>query len=311
MFQRNVNLSQYSNYRIGGPATYFFSAGNTAEIKKALAEWQKVGDGKPVFIMGGATNLLISDRGFDGLVIRMSDGGFKTEGDKIRVSAGVQMSELLNYSITHSLSGLEWAGGLPGTVGGAVRGNAGAFAGETKDSIFEVTSLDITGRKPRLVKRNNSECAFGYRNSIYKVNDGREVIVEAIFALKKGDPKIIAEKIQEKIAYREDRQPLDYPNIGSIFKNVDMKLIPKKLQAKVANVVKVDPFPVVPTAYLISEAGLRGVSFGGAMISPKHPNFIINVLDASSEDVKSLIKLVKGEVKRKFGVILEEEVIYL
>ena len=311
MFLKNIKLSRYSNYRIGGRASYFFEAKNIEEIKSALGKWRAIGNGKPIFIFGGGTNLLINDDGFDGLVLKIFDGGLTAEGEKIRAGAGIQMSELLNYSITRSLSGLEWAGGLPGTVGGAVRGNAGAFSGETKDNILEVISLDISGKNPKLVKRSAGQCQFGYRNSVYKINDGREIILEAVFGLKKGDGKIIAEKIGEKIAYRISRQPLEYPNIGSIFKNVDLRLVPPRYRKKWANIVKSDPFPVLPTAHIISEAGLKGVSCGGAMISPKHPNFIVNVLDASSEDVKKLIKLVKGEVKRKFEVILEEEVIYL
>lgn len=311
MFQRNIKLSLHSNYRIGGPASYFFVAKNADELVAALNEWRKNGVSKPVFLMGGGTNLLINDKGFDGLVIKFSDGGIKVEENKIRVSAGVSMAELLAVSEKAGLSGLEWAGGLPGTVGGAIRGNAGAFGGETKDAVVEVTSVEVAVKKLRVIKRLASNCQFSYRNSIFKINDGQEVIVEAIFALKKGNPKEIVEKIREKIEYRKNRQPLDYPNIGSVFKNVDLKLIPEKLREKVAPVVKTDPFPVVPTAYLISEAGLKGVSYGGAMISPKHPNFIINVLDASSEDVKNLIQLVKSEVQSKFGVILEEEIIYL
>lgn len=312
LFRRNVKLSAYSNYKIGGVAGYFCAPTSADEIVAALREWKKTKRRtQKIFILGGGTNLLINDRGFDGLVIKPSIGGISADEVKIRVGSGVLMRELVDFAAIHGLSGLEWAGGLPGTVGGAIRGNAGAFGGETKDVVFEVASLNIAKKEPRLMKRMTNECAFGYRMSIFKINDGDEIILEAVLQMKTGDPAVIARAVAEKINFRETRHPMDYPNIGSIFKNVDAKTVPQKLQKDIARVIKNDPFPVVPAAYLIAQSGVKGVSFGGAMISPKHPNFIVNVLDASSDDVKSLIKLVKSRVKKKFGIVLEEEVIYV
>jgi UDP-N-acetylmuramate dehydrogenase len=239
----------------------------------------------------------------------------------LKVGAGESIPQFLNFLVSHGLSGFEWAGGLPGTVGGAIRGNAGAFGGETKDAVAEVVSLDISGRTPKLIKRNNKQCRFGYRNSIFKMRDlnlrtsdvqsigPKEIVLEVVFQLKRGDKQAIKEAIEEKIRYREERQPLDYPNIGSIFKNVDLHRVPKKLRASLAHVIKKDPFPVVPTAYLISESGLKGIVCGGAMVSPKHPNFIINALGAQADDVKKLISLVKSEVYGKFKIKLEEEIV--
>ena len=137
---------------------------------------------------------------------------------------------------------------------------------------------------------------------------GKEIILTASFGLRGGNRKEIESAINEKITYRRSRHPLEYPNIGSIFKNVALDTVAADVKPLVAHVVKQDPFPVVPTAYLISEAGLKGVSSGGAMISPKHPNFIVNVLSACASDVKKLINLAKKEVKDKFGIELEEEV---
>lgn len=309
MLDNGIDLKTYSNYKIGGRARQFCNPKNVEGLKEAVLNARK--EKLPIFILGGGTNLLISDKGFDGLVLKPEMNTLQVSGLTLRVGAGVLIEDLLNFTISKGLSGFEWAGGLPGTVGGAIRGNAGAFGGETKDNIHEVTSLDISSEIPKVVARDNVECNFGYRNSIFKINDGREVITEAIFKMKKGDKKAIRAAIEEKIAYRKARQPLEYPNIGSIFKNVDLRLVPKKLHVELAHVVKTDPFPVVPTAHLISECGLKGVSWGGAMISPKHPNFIVNVLDAKAEDVKTLIKLVKTGVKEKFGIKLEEEVIYV
>jgi len=307
--KENIDLKSFSNYRIGGPARYFFNPKNLEELKESVQEARRLKS--PIFILGSGTNLLISDAGFPGAVIKPELTKLQVTGDKIQVGAGVLMSEVLKVAAERGLAGLEWSGGLPGTVGGAVRGNAGAFAGETKDTIVEVTSIQLTTDNLELITRNNAQAKFGYRTSWYKENNGKEIIIEAIFQLKPGDSKAIGSVMEEKIKYRQDRQPLEYPNIGSIFKNVDLKLVPEKLHTMVAAVVKKDPFPVVPTAFLISEAGLKGVACGGAMVSPKHPNFIVNVMHASAKDVECLIDLVKSSVKDKFGINLEEEIIYV
>ncbi|MBI2034011.1 MAG: UDP-N-acetylmuramate dehydrogenase [Candidatus Liptonbacteria bacterium] len=302
--KENVPLSEWSSYRIGGTASYFFDAEDFGGIKEAL-EWAKK-ENQPVFILGGGTNLLIDDKGFRGLVLKPSLNFIEAHSEEIEVGAGVKMHDLLNFTIKKGLSGLEWAGGLPGTFGGAIRGNAGAFKGEIKDVVRSVKGLDTETLKE--VQRSQKECRFGYRSSIFKEKNGAEIILGATLKLKKGNQKEIQRAIEEKIDYRLARHPMEYPNIGSIFKNVAVERFPKNNLAAVEKVIKVDPFPVVPTAYLISEAGLKGVALGGAMVSPKHPNFIVNVLNAQAEEVRSLIELVKSEVKKKFKIELEEEV---
>ncbi|MDP3901780.1 MAG: UDP-N-acetylmuramate dehydrogenase [bacterium] len=309
MFESQVLLAKYSSYKIGGAARYFYIARTVGQLEKAVVKAKN--DGLKIFILGGGTNLLINDRGFDGAVIKPEINNLQVLNTTMRVGAGVSIAQLLNDSIAHSLSGLEWAGGLPGTLGGAIRGNAGAFGGEIKNVIKEVVSLDISGPSPRLVKRNNEECVFGYRDSVFKRSNGNDIIVEATMQFEKGDKSIIASAILDKIKYRQERQPLEYPNIGSIFKNIDLKKINKDQIQQFVSVIKTDPFPVIPTAFLIHQAGLKGVSYGGAMISTKHPNFIINTSQASAADIKKLIELIKFEVKRKFGVELEEEVQYV
>ena len=309
MFDTNILLSTYSSYKIGGKARYFFEAKNLESLEKAVAKGKS--EKLPIFVLGGGTNLLISDDGFNGLVLKPNLVKLKAGNPEIEAEAGALMSDLLEFAAERGLSGLEWAGGLPGTLGGAIRGNAGAFGGEIKDSIKEVVSIDIASTAPKAVKRFNAECRFSYRNSIFKENGGKEIIVSAILKMKKGDKKQIRGAIEEKIKYRKERHPMEYPNIGSIFKNVDAKNITKAQLGKFKAVIKTDPFPVVPTAFLLSEAGLKGTSFGGAMISPKHPNFIVNVLNASADDVKNLVSLAKKTVLKKFGIKLEEEVIYV
>ena len=194
-----------------------------------------------------------------------------------------------------------------------MRGNAGAFKGEMKDSIIEVTSLDISGTEPKLIKRNNSDCHFGYRSSIFKEKDGEEIVLEVRFALEPGNKEEIQKAINDKIAWRKARQPLDHPNVGSIFKNIDWHLVPKKWQEdeELKSHLKTDPFPILPAATLIDKTGLKGEEVGGAMVSPKHPNFIINSNNASAEDVKALIKIVKERVHDKYDIWLEEEVMII
>ena len=255
---------------------------------------------------------MFGDKGLDGVVLKNEIDTFEIlDNNQLRVGAGVPIERILMCSIEEGLSGLEWAGGLPGTLGGAIRGNAGAFKGETKDSIIEVTSLRIGSESPEIIHRNNKECRFGYRSSIFKTDCPDEIILEATLQLMPGDRNEIRKVIEEKINYRKERHPIEHPNIGSIFKNVDCKDVPQELRETFAKAVKQDPFPVVPTAFLISEAGLKGMRHGGAMISPKHPNFIVNVGDATAADVKALILLVKKTIKAKFHIDLEEEIVYI
>jgi UDP-N-acetylmuramate dehydrogenase len=299
-----VPLAEHSNYRIGGPARHFCEATNEEQIREAVlfAREQRA----PLFVLGGGTNLLIDDAGFNGLVLKPAVAQLTAEGETVTVGAGISVADLLKFTIAHSLSGLEWAGGLPGTVGGAIRGNAGAFQGEIKDRIVTVESFDVETLATTV--RENAACKFGYRNSVFKEKNGREIILRAALKLEKGDLQKIATGVQEKINYRLERHPMEYPNIGSTFKNVDLELVPKIWREAVAKVIKVDPFPVVPTAYLISEAGLRGTQHGGAMVSQKHPNFIVNLGGATAGDVKFLIAAVKEGVFEKYGIRLEEEI---
>ncbi len=306
MFRENVSLAEFSSYKIGGPARYFFEAKTAEELKKAVKEARE--KNLEFLVLGGGTNFLIGDEGFPGLVLKPSIEFMKISGEEISVGAGTLMSDLVVFSAERGLSGLEWAGGLPGTVGGAVRGNAGAFGGEIKDSVKKVGSLDISTLEE--IERNVSDCDFGYRQSVFKNQSNKEIIISAIFGLAKSDSEKIKTSVNEKISYRRERHPMEHPNAGSIFKNVDVKKIPEDQITRFKKSIKTDPFPVVPAAYIISEAGLKGLSCGGAMVSPKHPNFIVNVSSARSSDVKNLINIVKTEVKNKFGINLEEEIIF-
>lgn len=312
MIKENVLLSNYSNYKIGGPAKYFLMAKNSNELEKGLIEWHKISESfdansKKIFILGKGTNVLFDDQGFDGLVIRYENEEITKTDSAVTAGAGATISDLNNFCIQNGLSGMEWSGGLPGTVGGAIFGNAGAFGGETKDNILKVKSLDILSHK--IIERNNAECQFGYRQSIFKKNTQKEVILEAVFNLTPGDQAKIQEQIQEKIDYRLAKQPLDLPSAGSVFKNISLQSAPEELKEKFAAKIKNDPFEVIPVAAILADADLFGLQVGGAKVSEKHPNFIVNTGSATANDVKNLIKKIQEIIKEKYEVELEPEII--
>lgn len=311
MIRQNVPLLDYSNFKIGGNALYFLEVFSKEELINGLAEWKKIDKEKQdkIFILGGGTNILFSDKGFDGLVIKNSIGGIKNTDNIVEVGGGVEVSDLLNFCIDNSLTGFEWAGGLPGTIGGAIRGNAGAFNGETKDYVLEVESVNL--KTLEIKTRSEKECELSYRMSIFKKNAENEIITSVKFKFSKGVKPEITTQIQEKIDHRLRRHPLEYPNVGSIFKNVPVEQVPNEFKEELSQYIKNDPFPVIPTAKLNFLAGLSGERVGNVELSPKHTNFIINLGQGRAEDVKKLLLIIKEAIKQKFGVTLEEEIMII
>ncbi len=310
MIQTNIPLKKHSNFKIGGPASYFFEFKGEEGLINGLREWKELGKDLPIFVIGGGTNILFSDDGFEGLVIKDSLSFIKREGDFVSVGSGSMVDDLVSFCVQNSLSGFEWAGGLPGTVGGGIRGNAGAFLGEMEDGLIEVTSIDINTLK--IKKRNKKECLFGYRQSVFKSGNGKnEIILSVKYKLKKGKREEIKKKTQEKIDYRIDRHPLDLPSIGSTFKNIDVKKVPKKVLEEFKNSIKPDPFPVIPVAKLLVSLDYKGREIGGAKFSEKHPNFIVNFNNAKAKDVIALVNLAKKEIKEKYDIKLEEEIMII
>ena len=307
--QKDVPLKNYSNYKIGGNASYFLDVRTKEDLIEGLREWRQMGENKEIFILGGGTNILISDDGFDGLIIHCSIEGIELNGEELTVGAGESIWDIDKFLVEKSLSGMEWSGGLPGTIGGAVRGNAGAFSGETKDVVSKVQSIDLETLEEK--ERDNKDCEFSYRNSIFKKNGDKELIFSVTLSLRKGERDEIEERTLRNVQYRQERHPLEYPNIGSTFKNIPWDNVPEDLKVHWKVYLKDDPFPVVPVAKIIALAGLKGTTVGKAMVSDKHTNFIVNLGNAKASDVKGVIEEVKDKVKDKFGVNLEEEVMYL
>lgn len=304
-FGKRVSLKNFSNFNIGGPARDFVRVDNFEELIDAIKTAKQVD--LPTFILGGGTNILWGDDGFSGVVVQPALRHINVWNRRFSAGAGVDMPKLVSAAVSRGMAGLEWAGGLPGSFGGAIFGNAGCFGGEIKDVIEEVVSMDM--KTLEIIRRNCDECEFGYRTSVFKTSDTPEVIIEATIKLAPGNKILLHKSVEEKIRYREAKHPLEYPNIGSIFKNVKVEGLPRSLIDPHKHVIKVDPFPVIPAAYLIDKARLKGLNIGGAVVSPKHPNFIVNVRNARARDVLELINIVKEKVKDDFGIELVEEIL--
>jgi UDP-N-acetylmuramate dehydrogenase len=300
--REKVLLKDCTTFKIGGPARYFFVAKNKEDLKNAIL-WAKKKK-LPFFILGGGSNVLFSDKGFNGLVIKMQNTQYKIRNTKIVAEGGVSLQKLVLESVKRGLSGLENLAGIPGTLGGAIWGNAGAFGREIGDLVEEVKILQIANGKLQIVNFKKEDCKFGYRESIFKRKENW-IILEAILRLKKGKKKEIEEKIKEILRLRKEKQPLEFPSAGSVFKNVPIKKVPKEIREKFKEKIK-DGF--LSAGVLIEAAELKGFQIGGAKISEKHANFIVNVGKAKASDVKELIEKIKKEVKKKFKIQLEEEI---
>jgi UDP-N-acetylmuramate dehydrogenase len=280
MFQKDISLAEYTSFKIGGLAKYFFIAKTKEELIEAIKEAKRLN--LKFFILGGGNNVLALDEGYDGLVIKLAFKSYHFN-NHIYAESGVSLSELVALTIENSLKGLEWAAGVPGTVGGAVYGNAEAYNGKISDNIEKVEVLDILDLSIKTLTKE--ECLFSLKNSIFKKNKNL-IILSVVFVLEKGDREEIAKKIESYIKLRKEKQPLEYPSAGSVFVNSSDK----------------------PSSYLIDKAGLKGTRVGDAQVSEKHAGFIINLGKATSKDVLDLIEIIKKEVKDKLDIELEEEV---
>lgn len=305
--QRKISLAERMPYRIGGSAEYFLLPRNPREIETAV-RWA-FSRGLPFLFLGAGTNMLFSENGYAGLVMQYTAMEIRKESGGIRLNAGTSMADAVDFYSANGLRDLAWAGGLPGTVGGAVFGNAGCFGGEMKDSILEVESIVYDRHQERVERRvrNVSRCLFAYRDSIFK-SLGGEIVTSVLLRATAGDPAAIRDEAEEHREYRRRFHPLDYPSAGSTFKNIPLASAPEELRRDFAAVVKVDPFPIIPVAAVLDRLGLKGTRLGGAEISARHPNFFINRDNATFADISGLIALAKMRAWHRYGVVLEEEI---
>ncbi|MFA6027600.1 MAG: UDP-N-acetylmuramate dehydrogenase [Patescibacteria group bacterium] len=281
--ERNIKLSSYTTFKIGGPADYFFLAKNENDLIKIIneAKAEKIN----YLVLGNGSNILISDDGFKGLIIKLEMNSISIEGEKILADAGLKIGDLLSKAKESGLSGLEFLSGIPATVGGAVWANAGSDKENIGNIITRITVINSSGEIKEI---NKEEAQFKYRDSIFKHQD--LIILKAELKLNKADIKEIENKMKVCMEKKIQAQELNKPSIGSIFKNPEGE---KKAWE------------------LIEQVGMRGYKMGGAQVSEKHANFIINTGTATASDVIMLISLIKQKVRDTLGVQLMEEIKYI
>jgi UDP-N-acetylmuramate dehydrogenase len=300
--KRNVPLAPLTTFRVGGPAEYYAEVSGALELAEAIEYAEK--NGLPIYILGGGSNILFSDRGFAGMVIRMQDGGMQVSDGKILCGAGVPLADVVSAAQQAGLAGMEILAGIPGSFGGAVRGNAGAFGVEIGDLVSAVKGLMKDTGMVR--EYRHGECGFAYRTSIFKKHPDI-VILSAELRLAPGDPAVLERVMKETIAKRESKHPQSARCAGSFFMNPAVK--DEKLREEFAKDTGMAPKDDrLPAGWIIDHAGLRGKRVGGAMVSDQHPNYLINAGDATAEDVIMLASLVKQRVRAGLGVQLREEV---
>lgn len=274
-------MSEHTSFKIGGRADAFVSAGSVEEITALISYCKE--NNVPYMIVGNGSNLLVGDRGIRGVVIRVGENmqSCEVKGERVYAEAGILMSKLSNIILRAELTGFETLSGIPGTLGGGIYMNAGAYGGEMKDVVEEVTYIDTDG-EIRTVK--NAQLDFSYRHSMFC--DRKCVILSATLKLKKGNYDEIKSAMKDYNKRRSDKQPLNMPSAGSTFKRPEGHFAGK----------------------LIQDCNLMGYTIGGAQVSEKHAGFVVNCGGATAEDVFKLIDYVKEKVMDKFGVELEPEV---
>jgi len=277
-------MSGHTSFRTGGPAAAFVSINHVSQLQKLLSFFQKTGN--EFFILGNGTNLLVSDKGYDGTILQIGSGMGRIHvgGERLYVEAGALLSQVARRAMEESLTGMEFASGIPGSMGGGIVMNAGAYDGEIKDIVESVTVLN---REGELMELDRDTMEFGYRTSVIK--NRPFIVTETVLKLKQGEKEQIKAKMEDFGARRRAKQPLEYPSAGSTFKRPEGYFAGK----------------------LIMDSGMRGYRIGGAQVSEKHCGFIINTGDATSEDIAELMAEVQDRVEERFGVRLEPEVIRL
>jgi len=304
--QENVPLANYTSFGIGGPARYFAEVESVADLKEAVKMANE--KGLEFFILGGGSNVLVSDKGYSGLAIRVKlENIALQENGTILVGAGVPLAKVVNFTVENSLAGLEWAAGIPGTIGGAVVGNAGTPEGEMKNSVQKVEFFDI--EKFGIFSLPGEKCDFYYRSSYFK-GKSNVVILSVELALEKGVLEEIKNKIEKKIAERKGKQPQGGRSAGSFFQNPVVENASLREDFENEKGVKCKENKI-PAGWFIEKIGFKGKKIGGAQVSEAHANFILNVGNAKAEDFIILASLIKQKVRSKYDIQLKEEVQYI
>ncbi len=301
-------MSQHTYLKIGGPARLYLVATSSEEILAAVEKATELNI--PWYVFGGGSNLLVSDQGFQGVVIQALNRSYTIEGINVTAESGVFMGLLAKATADVGLTWFEWGVGVPGTVGGATYGNAGCFSGEMKDVVSSVEAYDVT--RGSRVTYTNTECGFGYRDSRFKHEP--HIILVTSLMLRAGEPAVARKKIEEIMETRKNTQPQGTFSAGCLFKNFefhdeselerirrDDDEIPSKFFAQHR----------IPAGWLIEKLGLKGYTIGKAQVSLVHGNFLVNLGGARAQDVVALSSYVKMKVRNEYGILLEDEVQYV
>jgi len=297
-FKTDVKLAPYTSIGVGGPADYFYEAKTADELKDAVLTAKE--KNIPYIIFGGGTNVLVSDDGFRGLVIVARNNNYEINGENIDAGAGIVLGVLLGVSVKAGLQGLEWSAGLPGSLGGAIYGNAGTFGKSIGQFIEEVTVLEPSGD---IRKYTPDECGFRYRQSNFQNMPGT-VIISAKLKLQQGNVERLKEEIKKNALWRAQNHP-PYKSCGCVFRNATFT---KEARLPQDENEPVQWFDKVPVGWLIDQAGLKGKKLGGFTVSDVHGNFLINDGTGTAEQLEQLISEIKKDIKDKFNLDLEEEV---
>lgn len=280
----NVSMKDYTTYKTGGLVKNMYFVENIDELIELIKDLKTKEE--KFYIIGNGSNLIVDDNDFEGSIINIKElNKFELNDNILNCECGVMVPFIANKTINDSYKGLEWAISIPGTIGGCIYNNAGAYNGSMQDIIKSATVLD---KNYNIKKLSNNECQFEYRSSIFKMNK-EYVILSCEIELEKYQKELLLELVEDRRKRRLESQPLEYPSAGSVFRNPEN----------------------IPAGKLIDDLGLKGSKSGGAQISEKHANFIINIGNATSKDIKNLIELIKNKVKEYYDIdlILEQEII--
>jgi UDP-N-acetylmuramate dehydrogenase len=306
--KKNIPLSTLTTFRIGGPAKFFVEVATKEELVEAI-EWARK-EKEPIYYLGGGSNLLIADEGLPGLVIKFANREAVNLSPRFNCGAGASLAYVISLTRAAGLSGLEWGFGIPqATIGGCIRGNAGGFGMNTGDIVETVEVYDL--KKNRWETLSQKDCQFGYRASVFKT-DSDLIVWSATLRLKPAPVEQINAMVDNNMRKRDTTQPR-LPNAGSVFKNLFVEDI-RRINPQLAEFIDeqgVAKGGKIGAGYLIDMHGLKGKAFGGAKISLEHANFIVNTGRATAKDVIELIEFVKREIKIRFKLELEEEIVVL
>ena len=280
----NEPMSSHTTFRVGGEASMLVRISSPDQLLKLIPYLNDIGE--PYYVIGNGSNILVGDKGYNGVILEIGSGmsDIRVEGNRIIAGAGALLSSIARAALENDLSGLEFASGIPGSIGGGVVMNAGAYGGEIRDVVTEVEVMSVDGQ---LMTISNRDMQFGYRTSIIKMRPF--TVLSVTMELTPGDHTVIEDKMKELSARRKEKQPLEYPSAGSTFKRPEGYFAGK----------------------LIMDAGMRGYTIGGAAVSEKHCGFIVNKGNATAADVYEVIQEVEERVKERFDVTLEPEIVFL